>query len=279
MVNTTEFKDKSDEEYKTQIQTNWSKAPCGANYSSGDALTPEFFRETAEFRYRSHPWILEEICALSLQGKRMLEIGYGIGIDHLSLADAGAELVGVDLTARHTEITRARFDHREHVSRLTIGDGENLPFANDDFDAVYSFGAIHHSPNTDKIVAEIHRILKPGGRCHITVYHKYSVFFGWSVYLVNYLLRGGYRRRSLQQQLSLIEYPNDNPDIVVRLYSRKQIQRVFSAFADTRVHARHLLPVDIEYLASFYRDPFRPRRWMDWIGRWFGWYLIVDATK
>ena len=279
MVNTTNFKDKSDKEYKAQAQANWSDAPCGGNYTDAEPLTPEFFRETADFRYRSHPWILEDILAMRVSGKRVLEIGYGMGTDHLSLARSGAEVYGVDLTARHTQYTRARFDNADEVVRLTIGDAETLPFADDSFDAIYSFGVIHHSPNTDKIVAEIQRVLRPGGHCHVTVYHKHSVFFAWSVYLVNYLWRGGRRLRTLRQQLSLIEYPNNNPDMVIRLYTRAEMRELLSGFAQTRIGVRHLLPVDVEVFSRLYKDPFRPRGWLDWLGRRFGWYLVVDAWK
>lgn len=278
-MDTTKFDTQSELEYKRQARSNWTDSPCGANYSNAEVYTEAFFRETADFRYRSHPWILEDIRCIDLEDKRVLEIGFGTGADHLALSEAGADTFGIDLSATHAEMTRARFDTNGRTSCLALADGEKLPFADRSFDFVYSFGAVHHSPDTAAIVDEIHRVLKPGGACHLTVYNKRSVFFWWSILLVNFVWRRGYRKRSLQQQLSLIEYPNKNPDIVVRLYTRKQVGHLFAAFSKNKVKVRHLLPSDIEYFSRFFSDPYRPRRSLDAVGRALGWYLVIDATK
>jgi ubiquinone/menaquinone biosynthesis C-methylase UbiE len=202
-----------------------------------------------------------------------------MGTDHLSMAREGGILHGIDLTPRNLEVTRTRLGIYGFDSELSVGDAENLPYKDDSFDFVYSFGVVHHSPDTRKIVSEIHRILVPGGRCHVTVYHRNSVFFWWTVYAGNYLLRGGWRKRTLEQQLSLIEYPNTNQDMVIRLYRKSEFADLFRGFRRVRCSVRHLIPVDMAVFSRCFTDPFRPSPLLDRIGRSFGWYVVVDAEK
>ena len=106
---------------------------------------------------------------------RVLEIGVGLGADHQQFAEAGAELYGIDLTERAIEHTRQRMMAFGLVSNLAVGDAENLDFPDEFFDRVYSWGVLHHSPDTAKAIAEVWRVLKRGGEANIMIYHKYSV--------------------------------------------------------------------------------------------------------
>lgn len=90
-------------------------------------------------------------------------------------AQAGAILTGVDLTTRAIKMTRQRFKNLGLVSDFQVGDAENLGFPDNSFDTVYSWGVIHHNPDTPKAVHEILRVLKPGGETRIMIYHKYSL--------------------------------------------------------------------------------------------------------
>lgn len=87
----------------------------------------------------------------------------GLGADHQRFAEAGAVLTGVDLTPHAIEMTRQRFKKLGLKSNLKVGDAECLNFPANSFDIVYSWGVIHHSPDTQKAVNEIFRVLKPGG--------------------------------------------------------------------------------------------------------------------
>jgi ubiquinone/menaquinone biosynthesis C-methylase UbiE len=267
------------QDYKERIKTHWTEAPCGTNYTQQGILSKEYFKDIEAHRYRTHPWIKKTIDRFDINNKNVLEIGFGVGSDHLNLARRGARMHGIDLTPKHLEITRARLGLYGFSSKLLIGDGEDLPFPDNCFDFVYSFGVIHHSPNTQKIISEIYRVLTPGGRCYITVYHKNSIFFWWSIFLVRYILRKGWQKRSLQQELGLVEYPNTDQNMVVKLYKKKEFKRLFHQFNRTRTNVKHLLPVDILYFSLLYHDPFKPTTFTDWIGRRFGWYIVLEATK
>lgn len=101
-----------------------------------------------------------------------------MGTDYLNLARQGAIMHGVDLIPKHGEVTAKRLKMYSLDSRIVIGDAETLPYRDETFDFVYSFGVIHHSPDTAKFVGEIKRVLKPGAKCWAALYHKNSLFFG-----------------------------------------------------------------------------------------------------
>ena len=73
-------------------------------------------------------------------------------------------------------------------SNLQIVDAENLPFEANSFDAVYSWVVLHHSPDTQKAVDEVYRVLKPDGQAKIMIYNKYSLI-GYMLWIRYALLK------------------------------------------------------------------------------------------
>lgn len=276
---TTTFDDLGADEYKDQTKSNWTNVPCGSDAASSTRFTQEYFDEIEDYRYSTHPWIKNAIHGFDINEKDVLEIGYGMGTDHINLAKMGGRMHGIDLTPRNFEETSTRFNLLSYQSELKIGDAENLPYDDNTFDFIYSFGVIHHSPNTTKIVKEIHRVLKPGGACWVSVYHKNSIFFWWSVYLWNYLIKGGFRKFTLQQQLSLVEYPNDNPNMVIRLYKKDEFAKLFTLFNKVTSTIDHLLVTDIALFSNIWPKPEKPRKLTNLLGKRYGWYVIVEAEK
>lgn len=135
----------------------------------------EAYRVQAETRYQLEPYIPEFAGFSNAQGLRMLEIGVGLGADHQRFAEAGAQLSGIDLTARAVEHTNRRLASFGLESSLAVGDAENLAFPDNSFDLVYSWGVLHHSPDTPRAISEVRRVLKPDGEARIMIYHKWSL--------------------------------------------------------------------------------------------------------
>ena len=273
-MDTTQFDALSSEEYKQNTQNHWSNAPCDSHYSQHEIGTLPYFEEIEAERYRTHGWILENINSFDIAGKQTLEIGFGMGADHVNLARRGAIMNGLDLTPRNREITGQHLALNGLTSNLVTGDAENMPFEDNSMDFVYSCGVIHHSPNTEKIVAEIHRVLKPGGKCWIAVYHKNSVFFWWTVFLVDFIGHRGFRRETLKQRISRVEFPNNSPDLVIRLYKKKEFAGLFSAFSKVETSVDQLIDKDVAIFGSKI-----PAGTLKRLGKRFGWYVIVAATK
>ena len=173
---------------KQQVCDFWTEASCGEElYLKGDR--PEDFAAQAEARYRLEPYIATFARFEEAGGKDVLEIGVGLGADHQRFAEAGARLRGIDLTQTAIDHTRKRLSGFGLESELRVADAEALPFADDSFDIVYSWGVIHHSPDTPRAAREILRVLRPGGRFAVMIYHRHSMI-GYMLWLRYALLRG-----------------------------------------------------------------------------------------
>src|SRR5437773_3426876 len=143
------------------VQEFWDTAACGEKLYL-EAPDREGFRKQAPIRYSLEPEILPFADFLAARGKKVLEIGVGLGADNQRSAEAGALLTGIDLTPHAIVLTIRRLEAFGLRSDLRVGNAEQLPFEKDGFDIVYSWGVIHHSPNTRRAVEEIFRVLKPG---------------------------------------------------------------------------------------------------------------------
>ena len=161
---------------KREAIEQWTKDPCGLSGAQDLKVgTGPFYERVDTHRYGEHvPWMLSRLEFTRFAGKKLLEVGFGMGTDLFQFASAGALVSGVDLSATHLQIARRRFSLYGVPADLRLADAEELPFEDGVFDAVYTFGVLHHTPNTQKAVEEIYRVLKPGGRAIIGVYHKYS---------------------------------------------------------------------------------------------------------
>lgn len=275
-MDTKSFKNLTDEAYKQESVKNWTAAPCGSNYVDGgiDRYTKEYFDEIEASRYTIQPWLKENLLALQLKDKNVLEIGFGMGTDHLMMARLGAVMHGIDITPGNREITNRRFEIYQYQTELTTGDAETLPYSSDSMDFVYSFGVLHHTPNMEKAINEVYRVLKPGGECYIAVYNKNSIFYKWSICINEWLMGRQYKKYTLKQRLSLIEYPNDNPNLVVKLHTKSDLKRIFKKFAPVKIEINHLTRDCIIKGNRLFSDKMIQR-----LSTRFGWYLIVKANK
>ena len=113
----------------------------------------------------------------SLAGKDVLDVGFGSGFSVQLLAEAGANVNGVDLTDWAVETTRSRLAAFGLEANVAQGDGERLLFGDSSFDLVFSWGVIHHSSDMDRALGELVRVLRPGGRIVLMVYNRRSLFY------------------------------------------------------------------------------------------------------
>lgn len=151
---------------KQQVHDFWNDAACGENLYLQNTDRAGYEAQ-AEARYRLEPYIRDFAGFASAQGQKVLEIGVGLGADHQCFAEAGADLYGIDLTERAVEHTRQRLALFGLSSHLAVGDAEDLDFPDESFDQVYSWGVLHHSPDTPKAIREVYRVLKHrGGKGH-----------------------------------------------------------------------------------------------------------------
>lgn len=113
----------------------------------------------------------------SFRGKRVLEVGCGMGCMAMNWAQQGALVTAVDLNPVAVAQTRRRFELFGLPGDIQEVDGERLPFADETFDFVYSWGVLHHTPGTRQAIAELARVLKPGGRAGVMLYNRESFLY------------------------------------------------------------------------------------------------------
>ena len=172
---------------ESEIQDFWQTHPCGAELVgdlTGDARAEyaEFFSRYDKFRYSTEPHILSNLDKIDLDGKRVLEIGLGQGADAEQIARRGAVFSGVDLTEEAVKRTRMRFSLAAlSFDRIQQASALELPFDDNTFDIVFSYGVLHHIPHIEKAQAEIRRVLRPGGELIAMLYAKWSLNYMLSI--------------------------------------------------------------------------------------------------
>lgn len=208
---------------KDEVRDYWNRNSCGEVMAVGD--TPEEGIDTAaRQRYRLEPYIYTFADFPAARGRDVLEIGVGMGADHREWARHGPRLLaGIDLTPRAIDFTRRSLAMDGHDSLLQLGDAENLPFADGTFDIVYSWGVLHHSPDTPAAVREVWRVLRPGGRAKVMIYHRWSIV-GLMLWCRYALLAGRPWRGLAEIYAAHLESPG------TKAYSRAEAAAMFAGF-------------------------------------------------
>lgn len=213
---------------KDQVRDYWDRHVCGTGYATtNDTRTGAAdldFEKMAETRYQLEPYILELADFPSGRGKKVLEIGVGGGTDFEAWLRHGARATGIDLTPAGIEVTRQRLVKKGFAAEaytLQVGDAENLVFADGSFDIVYSYGVLHHTPDTPRAVREAFRVLAPGGVFRAMVYHSPSIV-GWMLWARYCLMRGRPFVRPRQAVFEHLESPG------TKAYTVREMRRILA---------------------------------------------------
>lgn len=292
------------EELKQKVRVFWNDYPCGSKFVKEELGTKDFFVKLRKERYSLEPHTLEIISSLGVQGKKVLEVGCGLGTDGRQFAENGADYFAVDLAPRHIELAKKAFELFGLKGNFRVADAENLPFDDNSFDLVYSHGVLHHTPDTQKAIDDIYRVLKPGGKAIIMLYHRNSYNYYINIMFIRRIgvfllyLPGGIKlinkvtkedpQRLLEHKTNLIseglEYLSaqrfltqntDGPgNPLSKVYTKKQAANMFIKFSN--------FTTDVKYLN---------KRWLPLIGKYlpysiearlsrlWGWHLYIFATK
>jgi ubiquinone/menaquinone biosynthesis C-methylase UbiE len=242
------------------VQAFWNRNVCQTEFIKNDQIgSKNFFAEAERIRYKYHYYLPElfDRIAAEKPGGKLLEIGCSMGTDLMQLARRGLKVTGIDLTEAGIDLARQRFALYNQPADLKTGDAENLPFADRTFDIVYSFGVLHHTPDTAKSVAEVHRVLVPGGLAVIMLYHRRSF---------NYIIH-----RMLNQPFD--GHRNDRCPIE-RTYIRPEMYTLFKHFSRIELETRYFMTTGFgiiwDMVPMFIHKKF---------GQKWGWHIIIKAIK
>jgi len=209
------------------------------------------------FRFRGHGAVIEMPLS-DLVGKHVLEIGPGAGGHSALFACHGAKMTSVDLTLDRVKSTGLKFRLMGDAARDCValqGDAENLAFADNSFDIIYSNGVLHHTLDTQRAIDEVYRVLKPGGRVVIMLYCKSSWHFWINMFLAVGILQGKVFRKNWLGRATEWGGKNkqtvDNP--ITRCYFRGDLQHMFRSFQGVHLRKADFFFYLIPKLGRIYR--------------------------
>jgi ubiquinone/menaquinone biosynthesis C-methylase UbiE len=194
--------------------------------------------------------------------KTLLEVGCGMGTDTLVFESKGFHVTGVDLAPAHLQLANRLFEHYGAQGSFIEANAERLPFPSEAFGGVYSFGVLHHTPNTDLGIREIHRVLKPGGRAVVMLYNRNSLNN-----FVHWITRRGFENAVKRDQAN-----SDAP--VTYRFTRKQVSNMCSMFTKCEICT--------EYLYGAGWSPLYgkvPKQIFKKLSTIWGWHLVAYLEK
>jgi ubiquinone/menaquinone biosynthesis C-methylase UbiE len=244
--------------------------------------TREYFEEVEKRKYfvESHIPAFAEF--QRWRGKKVLEIGCGIGTDTINFARAGAFITAVDISDKTLEIAKQRAEVYGLQGRIRfyLGNAEELNafVPAEHYDLIYSFGTIHHTPRPERVIAQIRRYAHSGSTVKIMVYHRYS----WKAFWI--LLKYGEGRFWQFAELIARHSEKARNCPVAYTFSLGEVRKILKrhGFKVKDIRIDHIFPYRITDYVQYHYVKVWYFRWMPrllfrWLERHFGWHLCVTA--
>lgn len=264
---------------KGVVRAYWNEAPCGTRGIPW-VRRKAFFEELERERYSLEPYIKAFARFEQGRGKNVLEIGVGAGTDFVNWLRNGAIGIGVDLTESGVMLTRERVALEGLKADVVVGDAEWLPFDDESFDIVYSYGVLHHSPDIVRAVGEVWRVLRHGGTALVMVYRvpSWTAFLVWGIHC---LARGRPWKSPRRAVYECLESPG------TKAYTLREAETLFARFKRVRCRPQ-LSHGDLLLMrpSSKYQDVLSrvlwhlyPRWFVRLTGNCLGLALLIEAQK
>jgi SAM-dependent methyltransferase len=286
----------------------WSANQPGLKWleeSEQASVTLEAYAAIRSDRYRREAH-LEDVAGFGEHGgQTVVEIGCGVGTDGSRFLEGGARYVGVDQSGVATQTARKTFDMLGLGGLVVQGYATALPLRTAAVDFVYSNGVLHHIPDTDATVREIHRVLRPGGQCQVMLYHRSSFNYRFNIlglrrvgallllvpggsWLVSRLT--GERMEILDQHRALLRqhgsayltdrqlFLSNNTDgpgnPLSKVYNAREARALFASFGKIELEVHYLNLRTLPFLDRLLSPALKER-----LARRWGWHLYVRATR
>jgi SAM-dependent methyltransferase len=244
-----------------RVREHWDEQPCDSEPSAREQPTSrEFFLGVERQRYALQPHILECQSWISWRGRRVLEIGAGVGTDARQLIRAGALYTGISLDRASADMTARALREFQLPGASLQRDATALDFPGGSFDVVYSFGVLQDIAQVQRAVEEIARVLKPGGELVVMLYNRSSLQYRLEI---TFLRKLGVRMAG-----------NDARDPCYRVYDEDEAAELFAAFEILRQEVRFF-----DHRRWGVIGQVLPRSLRRWLGERWGWHRLLHLRK
>ncbi len=271
------------EQVNTQaVQTYWNRRPCNIRHSQKPVGSREYFDEVRDRKYFVEPHIPRFAQFERWAGKRVLEIGCGIGTDTVSFAQAGAHVTAVDLSDKSLELARQRVKVYGLADRVRFHHANAEQLADtvpvEPYDLIYSFGVLHHTPNPAHAFNQLRQYTKSDTTLKVMLYHRYASKVLWIL-----LTQGKGRFWDLDRVIARYSEAQTGCPVTYS-YSKKTAARLIesSGFRVTEAWVDHIFPYRVadykqyRYVKSLHIRTFPPAVFR-WLEQRFGWHLCLTA--
>ena len=260
------------------VQAFWDKRPCNIRHSTSKLGSRKYFDEVEARKYFVEPHIPAFAEFEKWKDKKVLEVGCGIGTDTINFARAGAKVTAIDYSGKSLEIAKKRADVYSLEVDFYKADAEELSktVPVEDYDLVYSFGVVHHTPKPQRAVSEIRKYMGPRSVMKMMVYNRYS----WKVFWI--LMRYGKGAFWKVDELIARHSEAQTGCPVTYTFTKKGVNGLLEGFKVLEAKAEHIFPYSIEdYKEYRYKKVwyfrYLPKKVFSWMERRFGWHLCVTA--
>lgn len=262
-----------------RVQAFWDRRPCNIRHSHQPEGSRAYFDEVEARKYFVEPHIPGFAQFNRWAGRKVLEIGCGIGTDSINFARAGAEVTVVELSDNSLALCRKRFKVYGLNARFYQGNAEELShfLPIEPYDLVYAFGVLHHTPFPERVLAELKHYTTPHSELRLMVYSKWS----WKVlWIVTTYGKGAFwKAEELVRTYS--EAQTGCP--VTYFYSFRDIKRLLRDYEILEMRKEHIFPYKIEQYTNYEYERMWYFRWMPgslfrWFERRLGWHTLIVAA-
>lgn len=264
-----------------KVKEFWDKRPCNIRHSNKPLGTLEYFNEVEQRKYFVEPHIPAFAEFTKWKGKRVLEIGCGIGTEATNFAKNGAILTIVELSKESLELTKKRFATYGLHANFILGNAEDLDTLlpeSEKFDLIWSFGVIHHSPHPEIILKKCNNLLKDNGEIRMMVYSKIS-------YKLFHLMKetGIWDFSTLDDLISSYSEAQTGCPITYS-YTLEGAKKLFDDFTILDIKKTHIFPWNIQkYITYQYEKESCFKNISDdffkELESELGWHLLIKAKK